>query len=111
MRGPASELATQSRFSVRPKAAAPRGFFVRSRGDQRADFLLVGLESEIGLDQPGLSAAGPGIVGLEGRRGGLGRLETLEDEVRHAARPALVGHERQAMGGVVRRQAFEHGVR
>ncbi len=77
--------------------------------DQRPDLVLVRREAEIGFDEPCPPAARPRVLGLEGGRGGLRRLETLDDEVRHRARPPLVGDERQAMSSVVGRQAFEHG--
>ena len=94
-----------------PERRGLRGLLVRGGGDQRPDVVLVRLEAEIGLDQPSLAPARPGVVGLEGGGGGLGRLETLDDQVRDGARPPFVGDQRQAMGGVVGRQAFQHGAR
>ena len=90
------------------KGGGPRGRVVRRDGDQRADALLVRRIPEIGLDEPGPSAARPRIVGLEGGRGRLGRLEALDDEVGDRPSAPLVGDEPHAVGGVVRRQAFEH---
>ena len=85
------------------------GRIVRSGGDQRPERRLVRRFSEIGLHEPGPAAARPEIIGLERGRGGLGRLEALEDEVGDGAGAALVADEPQHVGGVVRRQAFEHG--
>ena len=83
-----------------------RRLLVRRGDDQGADRLLVGLEGEERLDQPGLAAALPRILGLEGGGGGLRRFETLDDEVGDRAGAALVADQGQAIGGVVGRQAF-----
>ena len=73
-----------------------------------AKVVLVRLEAEISLDQPRLAAARPRVFRLERGRGRLGGLEALDDQVCDRPRPPLVGGERQAMSGVVGRQAFEH---
>ena len=86
-----------------------RGLLVRRGGDERADLFLVRLKAEIGLHEPSLAAARPRLVGLEGGRRRFARLEALDDEVGDRPRAPLVGRERQAVGGVVGRQAFEHG--
>ena len=101
-------MATQSRFSVMPKVADAGGRFVRGGGDQRPDRLFVRLGAEVGFHEPRPPAAGPGIVGLERGRRGLGRLEALKDEISDGAGAALVADEAHHVRGVVRRQAFEH---
>src|SRR5271166_3357972 len=93
----------------RPERRRLRGLLVGGDGDQRPDLVLVRREAEIGLDQPRPPAARPRVLGLEGGRGGLRRLETLDYEVRDRPRPPFVGDQCQAVGGVVGRQAFEHG--
>ena len=87
----------------RPRRVLPGG-----DGDEIAKRVLVRREAEIGLDQPRLAAARPGLLGLEGGRGGLGRLETLDDEIGDGARALFVADEAQRMRGVVGGQAFEH---
>ena len=69
--------------------------------------VLVGLETEIGLDQPSLAAARPRRLGLERGRGGLGRLEALDDEIGDRAR-ARSSVTSASVRGVVGRQTFEH---
>ena len=86
-----------------------RGRFVRGERDQRPDRRLVRRGAEIGLHEPGPAPARQTIVGLERGRGGLRRLEALDDEVGDGAGAALVGDEAHHVGGVVGRQAFEHG--
>ena len=92
-----------------PEGRGARGLLVRRDRHKRADRLLVGLETEIGFHEPRPAAAGPALLGLEHGRSRLGRLEALDDEVGDGARPPFVADQRQAMGGVVGRQAFEHG--
>ena len=92
-----------------PEGRGRGGRFVGGGGDQRPDVVLVRRHAEIGLDQPRLAAAGPRVLGFESGRGGLGGFEALDDEIGDGAGAALVGHERQTMGGVVGREAFEHG--
>ena len=88
-----------------------RGSLVRGGRDQRPDRRLIRRPAEIGLHEPGLAAARPGIIGLEHRRRGFARLEALGDEVGDGAGAALVADEAHLMRGVVGRQAFEHGDR
>ena len=101
-------MATQSRFSVTPKAAARAVASSAAAAMSARIVVLIRRKAEIGFHQPRLAAGGPALLGLERGRGRLGRLETLDDEVGDGARPLLVGDEGQPMGGVVRRQAFEH---
>ena len=105
---PASALATQSRFSVRPNSTRGGRLRPRRDGDEFAQRRLVGREAEIGFDQPRLAAARPGLVGLESGRSGLGRLEALDDQVGDGASALFVADEAQLMRGVVGGQAFEH---
>ena len=71
-----------------------RGLLVRRSDDQVTDRLLVGLEGEERFDQPGLAAARPCVLGLEGGGSRLRRLETLDDQVRDRSGAALVADER-----------------
>src|SRR5208282_3462194 len=91
-----------------PEGRGLRRLLAGDGGDKRADFVLVRLEAEIGLD-PCLANAGQGVVRLESGRSRLRRLKTLDDQVGDGARPPFVGDEDQAMGGDVGRQIFEHG--
>ena len=69
-----------------------------------ADERFVRRRGEIDLDLPA-----PRRLVLEGRRGRLGGVEPLDDDVRDAARGALVADELHEVGGAVGRQTFEHG--
>ena len=101
-------MATQSRFSVRPKVAARAVASSEAAAISARIASSSGLAAEIGLHEPRPAAAGPRILGLEHGRRGLGRLEALNDEVGDRAGAALVADEAHHVGGVVGRQAFEH---
>src|SRR5271166_140199 len=77
-----------------PERRRLRRLLVGGDRDQRPDLVLVRREAEIGLDEPCPPAARPRVLGLEGGRGGLRRLETLDDEVCDRPRPLFVGYER-----------------
>ena len=86
-----------------------RRLLARRRGDEFAQALFIRLEAEIDLHRPGLAAARPGRLGLEGGRRRFRGLETLDDEVGDGAGARLVDRQPHQMRRVVGRQAFEHG--
>src|SRR5579883_3450957 len=84
------------------------GLLARRDRDQLAQTRLVGLEAEIGLHDPVAAPLWPGRA-LERARRRFGWFEALDDQIDDRAGATLVADEAQAVGGVVGRQAFEHG--
>ena len=87
-----------------------REFGVGCGGNQRSHRGFIGLAAEIHFDQPGPAATPASRIDglLEGRSGGVRRIERLDHDVGDTARLRFIALQPHAVCGVVGWKAFEH---